>query len=163
MTASARASAVRRSWPRLSWSAARRSRRAARCVRGDEVRAVVDEPAVRVLPRDPVVGQSPEEVVSGFLEASASFEVDHEVARRFLSPSAAESWNADAGVTVIDDNPELPAASEFAVGFGSSLAKSHGSAPTGRTCRVESVAIDAGRSSLIASVTRGASPIYRLG
>jgi hypothetical protein len=73
--------------------------------RGDEVRAVVDEPAVRVLPRDPVVGQSPEEVVSGFLEASASFENDHEVARRFLSPDAAESWDEDAGVTVIDNNP----------------------------------------------------------
>ncbi|MEO8106918.1 MAG: LpqB family beta-propeller domain-containing protein [Actinomycetes bacterium] len=75
-------------------------------VRGDEVRAVVDEPAVRVLPRDPVVGQSPEEVVSGFLEASASFVNDHEVARRFLSPSAAETWNAEAGVTVIDDSPD---------------------------------------------------------
>lgn len=74
-------------------------------VRGDEVRAVIDEPAVRVLPRDPVLGQSAEEVVSGFLEASASFENDHEVARRFLSPSAAESWDADAGVTVIDDSP----------------------------------------------------------
>jgi hypothetical protein len=75
-------------------------------VRGDEVRAVADEPAVRVLPRDPVVGQSPEEVVSGFLEASASFDNDHEVARRFLSPGAAESWDAEAGVTVIDDNPD---------------------------------------------------------
>lgn len=74
-------------------------------IRGDEVRAVVDEPAVRVLPRDPVVGQSPEEVVSGFLEASASFDNDHEVARRFLSPGAAETWDADAGVTVIDDTP----------------------------------------------------------
>ncbi len=74
-------------------------------VRGDEVRAALDEPAVRVLPRDPVVGQSPEEVVAGFLDASASFENDHEVARRFLSPGAAEGWNAEAGVTVIDDNP----------------------------------------------------------
>ncbi len=75
-------------------------------VRGDEVRAVVDEPAVRVLPRDPVGGQSPEEVVAGFLDASASFENDHEVARRFLSPSAAEGWKPEAGVTVIDDNPD---------------------------------------------------------
>lgn len=73
--------------------------------RGDEVRAVLDEPAVRVLPRDPVVGQTPEEVVSGFLDASASFENDHEVARRFLSPEAADEWVADAGVTVIDDTP----------------------------------------------------------
>ena len=73
--------------------------------RGDEVRAVVDEPAVRVLPRDPVAGQTAKEVVAGFLEASASFENDHEVARRFLSPEAAVEWNASAGVTVIDDSP----------------------------------------------------------
>ena len=73
--------------------------------RGDEVRAVVDEPAVRVLPRDPVAGQTAKEVVAGFLEASASFENDHEVARRFLSPEAAVEWNASAGVAVIDDSP----------------------------------------------------------
>ncbi len=73
--------------------------------RGDEVRAVVDEPAVRVLPRDPVAGQTAKEVVAGFLEASASFENNHEVARRFLSPEAAAGWNASAGVTVIDDSP----------------------------------------------------------
>ncbi|MCZ3385894.1 MAG: hypothetical protein LH630_02770, partial [Actinomycetia bacterium] len=70
-----------------------------------EVRAVVDEPAVRVLPRDPVPGQSPAEVVAGFLEASASFDNDHEVARSFLTSEAAAEWNANAGVTVIDDNP----------------------------------------------------------
>ena len=74
--------------------------------RGDEVRAVVDEPAVRVLPRDPVAGQTQREVVAGFLEASASFENDHEVARRFLTPEAAAEWNANAGVTVIDDSPD---------------------------------------------------------
>ncbi|MCZ3389965.1 MAG: LpqB family beta-propeller domain-containing protein [Actinomycetia bacterium] len=75
--------------------------------RGDEVRAAVDEPAVRVLPRDPVIGQTQEEVVAGFLEASASFENDHEVARRFLSPDAAQEWNASSGVTVIDDSPDF--------------------------------------------------------
>jgi hypothetical protein len=73
--------------------------------RGDEVRAVVDEPAVRVLPRDPVAGQTPEEVVAGFLEASASFENDHAVARSFLSPEAALEWKPNAGVTVVDDSP----------------------------------------------------------
>ncbi len=75
--------------------------------RGDEVRAAVDEPAVRVLPRDPVIGQTQQEVVAGFLEASASFENDHEVARRFLSADAAQEWNASAGVTVIDDSPDF--------------------------------------------------------
>jgi hypothetical protein len=72
---------------------------------GDQVQDVVDAPPVRVLPRDPVAGQSPEEVVSGFLDASASFENDHEVARRFLTAEASDAWSPDAGVTVIDDNP----------------------------------------------------------
>lgn len=73
--------------------------------RGEEVRAAVDEPAVRMLPRDPVAGQTPRDVVAGFLEASASFENDHEVARRFLTPEAAAEWDASAGVTVVDDSP----------------------------------------------------------
>lgn len=72
---------------------------------GDQVQDVVDAPPVRVLPREPTPGQSPEEVVSGFLDASASFENDHEVARRFLTDEASEQWAPDAGVTVIDDNP----------------------------------------------------------
>jgi hypothetical protein len=75
--------------------------------RGEEVRAAVDEPVVRVLPRDPVAGQTQEEVVAGFLEASASFENDHQVARRFLTPDANQEWLPDAGVTVIDDSPDL--------------------------------------------------------
>lgn len=73
--------------------------------RGDQVQDTNDEPAVRVLPRGPVAGQSPIEVVKGFLDASASFEDDHAVARRFMTARASDAWNPNAGVTVIDDNP----------------------------------------------------------
>ena len=58
-------------------------------------------------------GRQPEEVVAGFLEASASFENDHEVARRFLSPEAAVEWNASAGVTVDRRQSQLPASTGF--------------------------------------------------
>jgi hypothetical protein len=73
--------------------------------RGDEVQGTEDDPPVRVLPRGPVAGQSQQEVVEGFLDASASFEDRHAVARRFLTTHAADQWNPDAGVTVIDDFP----------------------------------------------------------
>jgi hypothetical protein len=73
--------------------------------RGDEVQGTEDDPQVRVLPRGPVAGQSQQEVVEGFLDASASFEDDHAVARRFLTTQAADRWNDDAGVTVVDDFP----------------------------------------------------------
>jgi hypothetical protein len=73
--------------------------------RGDQVQGADDDPPVRVLARGPVAGQSAAAVVKGFLDASASFEDDHAVARRFLTPRADAAWNADAGVTVIDDVP----------------------------------------------------------
>jgi hypothetical protein len=73
--------------------------------RGDQVQGTEEQPPVRVLPRGPVSGQSPAAVVRGFLDASASFVDDHEVARRFLTPRASDRWNPDARVTVLDDNP----------------------------------------------------------
>jgi hypothetical protein len=73
--------------------------------RGDQIQGTDDDPPVRVLPRGPIPGQSPVEVVKGFIDASASFENDHEVARKFLTPRADATWNPETGVTVIDDNP----------------------------------------------------------
>jgi hypothetical protein len=73
--------------------------------RGDQVQGTDDDPPVRVLPRGPAAGQSPIQVVKGFIDASASFENDHAVARGFLTPRADAAWNPDANVTVIDDNP----------------------------------------------------------
>jgi hypothetical protein len=73
--------------------------------RGDQVQGADDEQPLRVLPRGPVPGQSRAEVVKGFLDASASFEDDHAVAKRFLTSRASANWHPDAGVTVIDDNP----------------------------------------------------------
>lgn len=70
---------------------------------GDEVQAAVQEPFIRVLPQAPTAGLSQLAVLRGFLSASASFDGDHAVARDFLTPTAADRWNADAGVVVYDD------------------------------------------------------------
>ena len=71
---------------------------------GVEVQAAVEEPFIRVLPRPPQPGLEPDEVVASFLAASASFEDDHAVARLYLAPEAAETWDAGAGVTVYGDD-----------------------------------------------------------
>lgn len=52
-------------------------------------------------PRD---GMTPEEIVRGFMTASASTAPGHPVARQYLTPKAADAWQDDTKVTVIADN-----------------------------------------------------------
>jgi len=49
-------------------------------------------------PRD---GASPEEVVDGFLRASAAFDDDYSASRLFLTPSSVESWRPTERVVVV--------------------------------------------------------------
>ena len=74
---------------------------------GEQIRASFDEQVIRVLPRPPAQGLEPEQVVSGFLAATASFEDDHAVARQFLTSDAAARWDPATGVVVYDDRPGL--------------------------------------------------------
>ncbi len=62
-----------------------------------------DDPVTRIVAQPPRPGMTPEQVVEGFLQASASFDDDHAVARLFLSSQAARSWDA-SGVTVYDSS-----------------------------------------------------------
>jgi hypothetical protein len=55
---------------------------------------------IRVIAAPPSVGASPTEIVRGFFEANASLESDHAIARRYLTPEAAGSWDPDAATTV---------------------------------------------------------------
>ncbi|HEX6886527.1 MAG TPA: LpqB family beta-propeller domain-containing protein [Candidatus Nanopelagicales bacterium] len=57
---------------------------------------------IRVIAAPPSSGAAPEEIVRGFLEASASLEQDHAIARRYLQPRAAQAWDATAGTTIYD-------------------------------------------------------------
>ena len=74
---------------------------------GDQVRASVDDPLIRVLPRPPQDGLSREQVVSGFLSASASFDDDHAVAREYLTERASAQWDSSSGVAIYDDDVGL--------------------------------------------------------
>lgn len=60
-------------------------------------------PYVRVLPDGPEPGAAPEQVVRGFLAASASFQNDHAVARRYLAPTVRSEWQPERGVRVYAD------------------------------------------------------------
>jgi hypothetical protein len=52
----------------------------------------------------PEPGAAPEEVVRGFIDASASIVRNHPVARQYLGADAAGSWSDGGGVTVISQN-----------------------------------------------------------
>ena len=57
---------------------------------------------IRVIAAPPSVGAGPREIVRGFLEANASLEANHSIARRYLTPSASENWDPDASTTIYD-------------------------------------------------------------
>ncbi|TAK69141.1 MAG: hypothetical protein EPO13_07965 [Actinomycetota bacterium] len=59
-----------------------------------------DDQVIRVIARPPRPGLTPVQVVQGFLEASASFEDDHAVARQYLTSGARMSWDPAARVQV---------------------------------------------------------------
>ena len=55
---------------------------------------------IRVIAAPPSVGANPTEIVRGFLEANASLESDHAIARRYLTTEASGTWDPDAATTV---------------------------------------------------------------
>lgn len=62
---------------------------------------------IRVLARAPRPGMTPTQIVQGFLDASASFDGDHAVAREYLTDTANADWNPGSGVQVYDQLPLL--------------------------------------------------------
>ena len=62
---------------------------------------------IRVIAREPRAGMTPAEIVTGFLDASASFEDGHAVARTYLTPEASQTWDTNASVTVYEGLPTL--------------------------------------------------------
>ena len=74
---------------------------------GEEVGVDREDQFIRVIARGPRDGMSPSEVVQGFLDASASFDGDHAVARQFLTSSASLDWDTNAGVNVYEGAPAL--------------------------------------------------------
>lgn len=74
---------------------------------GEVVGVDPEDQFIRVIARKPRPGMTPTEIVTGFLDASASFEDGHAVARTYLTPEASQTWDTNAGVTVYEGLPVL--------------------------------------------------------
>jgi hypothetical protein len=74
---------------------------------GEQVGVNREDQFIRVIARGPRDGMSENQVVQGFLDASASFDGNHAVARQFLTPAASATWDTNAGVAVYDGAPSL--------------------------------------------------------
>lgn len=57
---------------------------------------------IRVIARGPRDGMTPTQIVQGFLDASASFDGDHEVARQYLTGTANSRWLPGLQVSIYD-------------------------------------------------------------
>jgi hypothetical protein len=68
---------------------------------GDQPLQRVDD-VVPVIGQRPAPGASPENIVLGFLQSSADFRADHEIAREYLTPSARQRWRPQAGTVIYD-------------------------------------------------------------
>lgn len=71
-------------------------------VRGARVDVVRNDGYVRVIARPPVAGMTPEALVRGFLNASASVADGDDTARQYLTFSASTGWNPNAQTEVYD-------------------------------------------------------------
>lgn len=62
---------------------------------------------IRVIARPPQPDMTATQIVQGFLDASASFDGGHAVAREYLTPEASARWNASTSVVVYEGSPVL--------------------------------------------------------
>jgi Lipoprotein LpqB beta-propeller domain/Sporulation and spore germination len=64
------------------------------------------QPFVQPIPPAPAANWTPQDIVAGFLAASASLN-DPAAARRFLAASVSKTWHINSAVTVLSGQPQL--------------------------------------------------------
>lgn len=69
---------------------------------GSALQLQPENEGVPFIAEPPTRGASPEDIVRGFLRASADFRGDHEVARLYLAPASRQRWNPGTLTTVYD-------------------------------------------------------------
>ena len=69
---------------------------------GPSVGVAESDPLFRVIPRSPQTDATPEQIVRGFQNATASVETGYSVAKEYLTDGAATVWDPKAGVRVTD-------------------------------------------------------------
>lgn len=80
-----------------------------------EDRELDSQSAVRYAPAGPVKDATPQQIVSGFLDAMLAYPVTTGVAASFLTPEGARQWKSSAGV-IIYDAPVVGSATRTAAG-----------------------------------------------
>ena len=70
----------------------------------------------QIYPQPPRSGWTPEEIVRGFLTASASFANHQQVAREYMTPQASRTWNPNWSAIVFSKGPNVTAAAYPATG-----------------------------------------------
>ena len=74
---------------------------------GEKVRPGTNDQFIRVIARPPTSGMTPTQLIQGFLDASASFEGDHFVARQYLTKQASDTWDPSTIVRVFEGSGSL--------------------------------------------------------
>jgi hypothetical protein len=92
------------------------------------------QPNLQFVPQSPPPGASPEDIVRGFLTASASFVGQQRVARQYLTPDASRRWRPGWSATVFRGGPRVmhptPGPGGTASGAGESLSGPASLSPT---------------------------------
>lgn len=88
---------------------------------GANLGAVSAGSIVRVIASSPEPGMSPEEIVSGFLNASASSDNDFKIAREYLIPELRNSWQPSQQINVYEGPGRLNSLQENTVIFSAPL------------------------------------------
>ena len=98
---------------------------------GEKVSDTTDGQFIRVIARPPSPGMTPTQLIQGFLDASASFEGDHFVARQYLTKQASDTWDPSTVVRVFEGSGTLTEAGRR-VNFSASQAATIGANGTYR-------------------------------
>ena len=69
---------------------------------GEEVSSDTSAQFVRVIARPPSLGMTPEEIVRGFLDASADPSENYGIARQYLDIESAGDWNPLTGIEIYE-------------------------------------------------------------
>jgi hypothetical protein len=69
---------------------------------GGDLRLQRADDGVSVIGEPPRPGATPSEIINGFLDSSADFQNDHQVARLYLTRAASRRWRPQAGTQVYD-------------------------------------------------------------
>lgn len=71
---------------------------------GEEISEDTSTQFVRVIARPPSEGMSPEEIVRGFLDASADPSENYGIARQYLAIESAGEWNPSTGIEIYESS-----------------------------------------------------------